>query len=124
MAFVDPALGPAQPGVVEGQAGDDPKPVDRLAVQRDLDAAVPLGSVIAVDDRDRIDEAVGFVDLEQGEAGIEAAEGELAADLILLRLDRRQGRAAVDAEQGRPDERRVGKECVSTCRSRWGPYHY
>src|SRR3546814_9306755 len=30
---------------------------------------------------------------------------------------------------GRPDlierseERRVGKECVSTCRSRWSPYH-
>src|SRR3546814_19317571 len=23
----------------------------------------------------------------------------------------------------RPDERRVGKECVSTCRSRWSPYH-
>src|SRR3546814_9226568 len=21
------------------------------------------------------------------------------------------------------DERRVGKECVSTCRSRWSPYH-
>src|SRR3546814_19084298 len=21
-------------------------------------------------------------------------------------------------------ERRVGKECVSTCRSRWSPYHY
>src|SRR3546814_15662213 len=23
----------------------------------------------------------------------------------------------------RSEERRVGKECVSTCRSRWGPYH-
>src|SRR3546814_1136267 len=23
----------------------------------------------------------------------------------------------------RSDERRVGKECVSTCRSRWSPYH-
>src|SRR3546814_12900416 len=22
------------------------------------------------------------------------------------------------------EERRVGKECVSTCRSRWSPYHY
>src|SRR3546814_14499890 len=26
-----------------------------------------------------------------------------------------------DAE--RSEERRVGKECVSTCRSRWSPYH-
>src|SRR3546814_15826629 len=25
--------------------------------------------------------------------------------------------------QFRSEERRVGKECVSTCRSRWSPYH-
>src|SRR3546814_14077128 len=24
----------------------------------------------------------------------------------------------------RSEESRVGKECVSTCRSRWSPYHY
>src|SRR3546814_17185983 len=24
----------------------------------------------------------------------------------------------------RSEERRVGKECVSPCRSRWSPYHY
>src|SRR3546814_15141290 len=26
-------------------------------------------------------------------------------------------------ERDRSEERRVGKECVSTCRSRWSPYH-
>src|SRR3546814_7358724 len=26
-------------------------------------------------------------------------------------------------EAGRSEERRVGKECVSTCRSRWSPYN-
>src|SRR3546814_14963125 len=26
-------------------------------------------------------------------------------------------------ERLRSEERRVGKECVSTCRSRWSPYH-
>src|SRR3546814_17231964 len=26
--------------------------------------------------------------------------------------------------QERSEERRVGKECVSTCRSRWSPSHY
>src|SRR3546814_13498249 len=25
--------------------------------------------------------------------------------------------------RGRSEERRVGKECVSTCRSRWAPHH-
>src|SRR3546814_13992158 len=31
----------------------------------------------------------------------------------------------VDEFEGpyRSEERRVGKECVSTCRSRWSPYH-
>src|SRR3546814_1816852 len=28
-----------------------------------------------------------------------------------------------DALRGGSEERRVGKECVSTCRSRWSPYH-
>src|SRR3546814_19008174 len=28
------------------------------------------------------------------------------------------------ATGNRSEERRVGKECVSTCRSRWSPYHY
>src|SRR3546814_12097477 len=27
------------------------------------------------------------------------------------------------AKVERSEERRVGKECVSTCRSRWSPYH-
>src|SRR3546814_4604393 len=35
--------------------------------------------------------------------------GALVAALLLVHL--------------RSEERRVGKECVSTCRSRWSPYH-
>src|SRR3546814_18269633 len=40
-----------------------------------------------------------------------------------------RGRATVKADSCRErrlrsEERRVGKECVSTCRSRWSPYHY
>src|SRR3546814_14239047 len=30
---------------------------------------------------------------------------------------------ALRAGHYRSEERRVGKECVSTCRSRWSPYH-
>src|SRR3546814_2532292 len=40
------------------------------------------------------------------------------------------GEAIGSSFEGRPavrfyrsEERRVGKECVSTCRSRWSPYH-
>src|SRR3546814_17523506 len=31
--------------------------------------------------------------------------------------------ALATKEYTRSEERRVGKECVSTCRSRWSPYH-
>src|SRR3546814_10698630 len=31
--------------------------------------------------------------------------------------------AGADELRHRSEERRVGKECVSTCRSRWSPYH-
>src|SRR3546814_13812059 len=33
------------------------------------------------------------------------------------------GFPAPDTAARRSEERRVGKECVSTCRSRWSPYH-
>src|SRR3546814_7209768 len=44
------------------------------------------------------------------------------------RVDRSHVRVVgADVVQPGPDERseerRVGKECVSTCRSRWSPYH-
>src|SRR3546814_11673499 len=54
-----------------------------------------------------------------------AANGEHAAlqrDLDVLGIDT----GDVGMHQitlSRSDERRVGKECVSTCRSRWSPYH-
>src|SRR3546814_4911398 len=39
---------------------------------------------------------------------------------ILIADEQVEQRLQVDA---RSEERRVGKECVSTCRSRWSPYH-
>src|SRR3546814_3361584 len=33
-------------------------------------------------------------------------------------------RLVIAGRAKRSEERRVGKECVSTCRSRWSPYHY
>src|SRR3546814_12194330 len=57
---------------------------------------------IAVPDRDGRGD-IGLAD----QVGAQLLEGEI-----------RVGRLV-----GRSEERRVGKECVSTCRSRWSPYH-
>src|SRR3546814_14167308 len=50
--------------------------------------------------------------------------------LVHVVIDARHGAQhlttpAVEADIGADssEERRVGKECVSTCRSRWSPYH-
>ena len=40
----------------------------------------------------------------------------------LIRHQDGQIEAAMDVKPG-SEERRVGKECVTTCRSRWSPYH-
>src|SRR3546814_4205377 len=42
----------------------------------------------------------------------------------VLGLSNLASEALRDSRTGkRSEERRVGKECVSTCRSRWSPYH-
>src|SRR3546814_3402466 len=38
-------------------------------------------------------------------------------------VDRTKDVVKSGGEWIRSEERRVGKECVSTCRSRWSPYH-
>src|SRR3546814_18326256 len=49
------------------------------------------------------------------------AEIILAVGIGVLPADGNSG----DARRGeRSEESRVGKECVSTCRSRWSTYHY
>src|SRR3546814_20908372 len=49
-----------------------------------------------------------------------ASGGFNAAGVLSGRLFRT---AMTEAEMGRSEERRVGKGCVSACRSRWSPYH-
>src|SRR3546814_11525886 len=50
-------------------------------------------------------------------AHVRAGEGASDAERALIR-------DVVDTRTvARSEERRVGKECVSTCRSRWSPYH-
>src|SRR3546814_4804979 len=47
-------------------------------------------------------------------------EGARLEDRVRYRV---QHEEPVVAPDRRSEERRVGKECVSTCRSRWSPYH-
>ena len=44
-------------------------------------------------------------------------------DALALGVDASADSAALAAEIARSEERRVGKECIEPCRSRWSPYH-
>src|SRR3546814_20732662 len=55
---------------------------------------------------------------------VDAQKGSALTGDSLARQVQSQIRSALNvAESSRSEERRVGKECVSTCRSRWSPLH-
>src|SRR3546814_6926759 len=62
-------------------------------------------------------EAAGGADRDGEQDLVRSGTGRLRPRLL-----RRAGRDLRHA--ARSEERRVGKECVSTCRFRWSPYHY
>src|SRR3546814_13554020 len=73
-------------------------------------AAFPLGGYVAFRDDDR-DDCLLF---RGGPApGSAVHPGHTMSDLLSVYW----------TAPGRTEERRVGKECVSTCRSRWWPIH-
>src|SRR3546814_14074325 len=74
-------------------------------------------------------QAVGLDDLNRlGLRALLAFSGYVGNTLVFFeRLEAGAGDVCMVHEQvlatSRSEERRVGKECVSTCRSRWSPYH-
>src|SRR3546814_14509239 len=62
----------------------------------------------------KLDAAMALQHKFDKEAGMRTEKGRQAEGDVGTAL-----RAVLD----RSEERRVGKECVSTCRSRWWPYH-
>src|SRR3546814_2585307 len=62
---------------------------------------------------DRLDRGVDLLD-------VDLALGDRFGEIF--HIDRAL-HVHVDPRVDRSEERRVGKECVSTCRSRWSPYH-
>src|SRR3546814_14251782 len=62
-------------------------------------------------------------------AKLSELEGKIDEALMKRQQEMKEAAAAEAATSSSPgggsrsEERRVGKECVSTCRSRWWPYH-
>src|SRR3546814_11377625 len=97
----------------------NPEPTDDLVIVR----FALCRSVVAVVPEDCVDRLAGPLVRGRQQVGV-SAQGEArvaVAQVLAERLDRFpavEERARVEGSE----ERRVGKECVSTCRSRWVPY--
>src|SRR3546814_15004445 len=76
-----------------------------------------------------LSQVYGFTAQSGGEVKITSKVGAgTTVTMLLPRSERALSSATPDEEAkvaeavpGRSEERRVGKECVSTCRSRWSP---
>src|SRR3546814_15375854 len=68
--------------------------------------------------------AAAYTDLAAQHEALDVAEEALRVRAASAKLSADRTRAGLDtrASASRSEERRVGKECVSTCRSRWSPY--
>src|SRR3546814_13006432 len=99
--------------------------LNNRAVEQLLDVEREKGSTVTIDD---IRIYVGGVYprvMMDGETEAGAWSCGMVAGLIddIPTVAELIDRIMVQADALRSEERRVGKECVSTCRSRWSPYH-
>src|SRR3546814_13972199 len=94
-------------GLVEDVVG---RVLGRLQGDREatLEVEAELGAPTAADDPAEGDQSDEDQDDQRAEAGPSAATAP---------------HRARGAGTRRSEERRVGNECVSTCRARWSPYH-
>ena len=79
----------------------------------------------ALSDPDVASDRKRYADLTRRYAGLEEA-AQLAAkwrDASGRAAEAREMLAEGEDKDFRSEERRVGKECAITCRSRWSPYH-
>src|SRR3546814_12998826 len=85
-------------------------PVGKLPSDRELaDAVDRMGRMLTVRRAPRAE----FIDIS-----VRSRSPDLAAKVANQYVSTLQ-----ETRLMRSEERRVGKECVSTCRSRWSPYH-
>src|SRR3546814_19513009 len=84
---------------------------------RDDGDDLAIGALLGGGDRRGHQVVVGFADMA------DLGEGHAVVSLPAARRAAAAEAAAAARKAARSEERRVGKECVSTCRSRWSPYH-
>src|SRR3546814_17972149 len=90
----------------------------RARLDRDIAAADAAQAIVFTD----ADLAVyGIYELQELEQVLRTGDDRTMRE-VADTIRAKNGRPVAEADD-RPEERRVGKECVSTCRTRWSPGH-
>src|SRR3546814_20031783 len=94
----------------------------------DVEAVAKQAKATTPEDAAEIEEQVVAYRAERQRLKDEAAAAARAKLAAAKFWENWKGEGQIGASQSsgntsRSEERRVGKECVSTCRSRWSPYH-
>ena len=104
-------------------ATGDIQPITKVEVKSKASGIVEK---LFVDINDRVHKGQELAQLDQQEitAQVDAQKAQLAsAEANVTTYEANIEQDKVTAAARRSEERRVGKECVRLCRSRWSPYH-
>src|SRR3546814_13341952 len=90
-----------------------------------MDSAIGLSTMIAIGPDNFRDMLAGFheMDVHFRDTPFERNLPVLMALVAIWNNNFLGANTVAVLPYARSEERRVGKECVSTCRSRWSPYH-
>src|SRR3546814_17492878 len=88
----------------------------------DWSSDVCSSDLLAAEGENFVDEASakGIAEIETAKMALDKGTSEDVKQFAQMMID---DHTKANQELARSEERRVGKECVSTCRSRWSPYH-
>src|SRR3546814_18038244 len=95
------------------------KGVAALQLSRDLDVQYKTAFVLS----HKLREAMALEDAGQKLGGVVEVDGAYFGGYVKPTNHKAHRRDRRLLANQRSEERRVGKECVSTCRSRWSPLH-
>src|SRR3546814_1047276 len=119
------ALGSPDSRQIDGIGGADPLTSKVAIVSLSSEPGVQLDYLFAqvFVDRPIVDYTQNCGNMLAATASFAIERGLVLADDDKTTVRVRTVNTGVISDLTRSEERRVGKECVSTCRSRWSPYH-